>query len=458
MGAIPDRTTLFRQGATSSPTSQSWPLSRVGAEPAAPPVRSCLLVGFWGVPNFGDEWLLRCAQAFARECLPNHRLTALVRSSEIERRLGQHRSGVRLLEGFFPDPRFFRSLPSLLGELGRSDITLIGGGGLINDSYTAASIPRYAVPALMSLVCGLPVVWWGLGVVSPRGWLLRRLAYATLGLSTRVLVRDRASLELLHAKGVNARLSDDLSALSPPSPTRGNASSERSLVVNFRDDDPDLREGRLSYVLASRRRFARVILLAAEHGDEVLYRALVAALDLTEPGAEVEILPASDYAGSQRALAAATLVVSERLHVSLFALGAGVPTIVLSYEGKVDAVVGRLYPEARITARGAFWRDETVRFAAVPSIATSATISPATLASYLAAELAAAMSTLPTLRVRFFAALCLTALLPLGACMAALIWAKRSLRGAAIAGRPYEPTATTFAIDGTPAASIANRR
>lgn len=458
MGAIPDRTTLFRRGVADPPTWLSWPFSRIAAKPAAQRPRSCLLVGFWGVPNFGDEWLLRCAQAFTREWLPHHRLTVMVRSSAVERRLGQHRAGVRLLDGFFPDPRFFRSLPALVDELGRSDITLIGGGGLINDSYTAASIPRYAAPALMSVVRGVPVVWWGLGVVAPRGRLLRRLAFATLRLSTRVLVRDGDSLQQLRAEGVAAQLSDDLSALSPPSPNLRNASFERVLVVNFRDHEPALAEGRLSYVAASRRHFDRIVLLAAEPGDEALYRILQAGLDLSEPGAGVEILPASDYAGIQRELSTAALVVSERLHVSLFALGAGAPTIVLSYEGKVDAVVGRLYPRARIAARDAFWRDDTVRRAAVPSAATVAAVSPAALAARLAAELTAAIATRPAASDRLVAALWLAALLPLGALAAAAIWAKRSLRRPATAGRSYEPTATTFAIDGTPAASIANRR
>ena len=457
MDAIPDRKTFFRRDATGSPTWQSWPFPRIGAEPAPQRPRSCLLVGFWGVPNFGDEWLLRCAQAFARDWLPHNRPTVMVHSSEIERRLGQHRAGVRMLDGFFPDPRFFRSLPSLIAELGRSDITLIGGGGLINDRYTAASIPRYAVPALMSIVRGVPVLWWGLGVAAPRGRLLRRLAFATLRLSTRVLVRDRDSQRQLRAEGVLAQLSDDLSVLSPPSPDPRAGAFERVLVVNFRDDDPALAAGRLGYVAASRRHFDRIVLLAAEPGDEALYRTLMAALDPSPPGAGIEIVRASDYAGIQRELSGAALVVSERLHVSLFALGAGAPTIVLSYEGKVDAVVGRLYPQARITLRDAFWRDEGVRLAAVPSTGTVAAVSPASLAAQLASELAAAIETRPAPSDRLLAALWLGALLPMGAAVAAAIWAKRALRRAA-ADRPYEPTATTFAIDGTPATSIANRR
>ena len=69
------------------------------------------------------------------------------------------------------------------------------------------------------------------------------------------------------------------------------------------------------------------------------------------------MLPATAYAQIQETLAAASQVVSERLHVSLFALASSVPTTVLSYERKIDEVVGRLYPSVRITPRERFWTD-----------------------------------------------------------------------------------------------------
>lgn len=50
---------------------------------------ACCLVGFWGVPNFGDEWLFRAAQEFLREISPGCGLSALVLSAAVEREQGR---------------------------------------------------------------------------------------------------------------------------------------------------------------------------------------------------------------------------------------------------------------------------------------------------------------------------------------------------------------------------------
>ena len=50
------------------------PIGMEGTRPLRPEtgsvpgnVSACCIMGFWGVPNFGDEWLFRAAQAFLRE-------------------------------------------------------------------------------------------------------------------------------------------------------------------------------------------------------------------------------------------------------------------------------------------------------------------------------------------------------------------------------------------------------
>ena len=159
-------------------------------QPVATSVGACCLMGFWGVPNFGDEWLFRAGQSFLREAFPGCRLSALVGSARVERRLGRHADGLALLDGFFPDPAFFRKLPAIVQAIRTADLTLIGGGGLINDTYTSFSIPRYTVPALLATALGTPVVWWGLGVVPPKRRVLRSLAMWTLRHAAAVLIRD----------------------------------------------------------------------------------------------------------------------------------------------------------------------------------------------------------------------------------------------------------------------------
>jgi polysaccharide pyruvyl transferase WcaK-like protein len=430
-----------------------------------------VLVGFWGVPNFGDEWLMRSAVTFLEARYPRCRITALVRSVELERRLGDPPGRARLRSGFFPDPAFFRTLPTLLAELWSADLVLIGGGGLITDRYTALSVPRYAVPALIGLALGVPVVWWGLGVVPPRALLLRRLAFATLRRSTRVLVRDPSSQRTLRTAGVPARLSQDLSALSPPAPV--GLAAHKVVAVNFRDAAPTLAEGRRSFLLSCAARFEEVLLLAAEAGDEAIYAAMRQEIAETHPqaAARLAIVPATDLAGIQSALSRAAMVVSERLHVSLYALGAGVPTVVLSYEDKVDSVIARLHPGTGIVQRDRFWGDAQVRDAAQPTVAACRAVEPAVLATGLAAELDRAAAVRPGWADRGVAILWLAALLPAGALAAMLIGLRRGLRevllraGKAATADEAPPryadqpaTRTMCATDGTPSASMANSR
>lgn len=396
--------------------------------PVTGSVTACCLLGFWGVPNFGDEWLFRAAQAFLREQFRHCRLTGLVDSELLERRLGQHQDEVVLLAGFFPKPSFFAALPEIVRTIRTADLTLIGGGGLINDTYTCFSIPRYVVPALLSIALGTPVVWWGLGVVPPRRRLLRSLALWTLRHAAAVLTRDPDSRAYLQTHGVPALPSEDLSLLGPPAPAvpalprRGG----RMLVVNFRDAAPELARGRLAFLEAQLDRFDRVVLVAAEPCDEAVYRELVDALRLRRPLDTLEIVPATAYARLQQTVAAASEVVSERLHISLFALATGVPTTVLAYERKIDEVVGRLYPSVPITPRTMFWSDPPADLAgAVGELAVDVALCKRQIAVQL--RFASRRAT-PAL-VRVGALLWLGALLPLGSGLALAMWLRRAASG-----------------------------
>ena len=63
--------------------------------PRHPGLQRFCLMGFWGVPNFGDEWLFRSAQNILRAHFPDCRITALVLSAETEKRLESTRSAWR---------------------------------------------------------------------------------------------------------------------------------------------------------------------------------------------------------------------------------------------------------------------------------------------------------------------------------------------------------------------------
>ena len=207
----------------------------------------------------------------------------------------------------------------------------------------------------------------------------------------------------------------------------------RSLVVNFRDDRQDLAAGRLAFLEAQLDRFDRVVLVAAEPCDEPVYANLLDELTRRRPLAAIEVLPATAYAQIQETLAAASQVVSERLHVSLFALASGVPTTVLSYERKIDEVVGRLYPSVRITPREQFWTDPTA-WSEASTVSSVPDIDVSACKRRIAAQLRLASRRPASASARLAAMAWLALLLPAGATLAAGIWLKRIVLAARKSG------------------------
>ena len=198
----------------------------------------------------------------------------------------------------------------------------------------------------------------------------------------------------------------------------------RSLVVNFRDDRQDLAAGRLAFLEAQLDRFDRVVMVAAEPCDEPVYANLLDELTRRRPLAAIEVLPATAYAQIQETLGVASQVVSERLHVSLFALASGVPTTVLSYERKIDEVVGRLYPSVRITPREQFWTDPTA-WSEASTVSSVPEIDVSACKRHITAQLRLASRRPASASVRVAAMAWLALLLPAGATLAAGIWLKR---------------------------------
>ena len=148
--------------------------------------------------------------------------------------------------------------------------------------------------------------------------------------------------------------------------------------------------------------------------------------------ASLEIVPATAYARTRETIAQATVVVSERLHVSLYSLSKYVPTIVLSYEKKVDQIIGEMYPTARIVPRAAFWSAAEPAPLEVPERQQVAVRPDDADARHVATDLDVAGRYRPPLADRAGAACWLSAMLVVGAVVAALKCSKRvALLGAA---------------------------
>ncbi|MEO1003917.1 MAG: polysaccharide pyruvyl transferase CsaB [Cyanobacteria bacterium J06638_7] len=327
-----------------------------------------LLVGYYGEHNIGDDALLEVLLAqLPRGCRP----TVTARDqSEVRQRFGAATVDRR-------------RLASVLTALGSCDALVFGGGSLLQDSTSFASLLYYAALITAARLRGRPVLLWAQGLGPLRRRRSRLLVSLLLRLVSGCSWRDGASAALARRLGwqpdarqrASARGSTDPSAVAgvgsdpvwsldasgwsgrggpivlcfrPTSQLRGQAwrpwlealerlAPERELLwLPFhRHQDRDLpaqlrRDGLLSEPLAARSRE-----LAPERPEDVL----------------------AVCAGSG-------LVLAMRLHGLILAAVSGAPVAALSYDPKVAAAARALgCPLAELDAApnpaalAAQWRD-----------------------------------------------------------------------------------------------------
>lgn len=159
-----------------------------------------LIAGYFGYGNTGDEAILAGMLALLRHCRPD--LSFSVLSGDPPRTCREH-----AVESIA-----WTDLPAIAREVERSDLVLLGGGGLFHDlggadfesllSSSYVGLTGYAGVALMAALNGRPCMIYAVGVgplETETGKELTRVAFEAAGAAS---VRDRPSLELLWRLGV----------------------------------------------------------------------------------------------------------------------------------------------------------------------------------------------------------------------------------------------------------------
>jgi polysaccharide pyruvyl transferase WcaK-like protein len=298
--------------------------------------RRAAIIGYVGFGNLGDELILAGIEQLLDPTPievttvfggPELRQTAAFRGA-------RRRSPWRLLP-----------TPGALRDLYRVDLLIVGGGGLFND-YWPLLIPRYLAWIVAARVAGAGVIWIGVGVGPMRRLAWRWLARLAARLSETVLVRDRASADLLG--GMSSRvhvIPDPVLFLQPPSPTRPGRGLGLIVREPVHATEADL--GRMIELLAA---FAAAgeaaglrsrLLMMAPAADRVFAERMADRLvrDVARPPIE-HLGPSA--AEAWRQLGGLQATVSVRLHGILLSAMAGVPCVPIAYDDKVVAAAERL--------------------------------------------------------------------------------------------------------------------
>jgi polysaccharide pyruvyl transferase CsaB len=322
--------------------------------------RAVLVTGYYGFGNTGDEAILTALVAGLRKRLPSARIAVLSGDPGNT----QQRHGVEAVP--------WRDPLSIAEAVRRSDLVVVGGGGLFQDyggvepgtllTPRHGGITFYAGPAILAALARKPVALHGLGfgpLASPEA---RRIVRAVAGGAARLSVRDEASRALLSEIGVpeeRVSVSADPAFLLSSEHVRpediliGMGLEPRGPIVGValrpwsRGADPAAWEPAVAAALDRfvDRTGATLLFVPfekspwTEDDDFALASRVRRRLAHADRAAVLSGLLAPQDTASL--LAGCDIVLGMRFHAAVFALAGAVPPVAIAYDPKVEALMAR---------------------------------------------------------------------------------------------------------------------
>ncbi len=304
-----------------------------------------LLSGYYGFGNAGDEAILAGTLAALRHRLPSCEVTVL--SAQPPATAAEH--GVRTAQRWH--------WPTIWRELGRTDLLLQGGGGLVQDSTSRLSPFYYLGLLLAARLRRKPFMIYAQGLGPLGGGPARWLTGRVFRRAAAIAVRDEASAALLKMVGVRREVvvTADAAALLEPAPAEAAARflpQERAgpligLALREAPGAERLVEGAIAAAKSLRKLSGGPCLALTLHAydDGPLAARAAEALDGSVVGVSAtgkDAWPTRTPAEWMGIVASLDFVISMRLHAAIFAAATGVPFVALSYDPKVAAFAHRV--------------------------------------------------------------------------------------------------------------------
>jgi polysaccharide pyruvyl transferase CsaB len=302
-----------------------------------PKRKRVLLSGYYGYANAGDEAVCAAVLQALRTHGGDPDVTVLSGDPAATERI----HGVKAV------PR-----GELLRALKTSDALFQGGGSLLQDATSAASVYYYLWVLGAAIALRRPVFLYAQGIGPLRRRSTRAAVKAVLNRVGAITVRDAGSKDLLEAIGVRravVQTADPVWALNPAADERARSLwTERGLPDRGRTvglalrawpSAPGLADAAARAASTLRERGMDVVLYPMQRpADEDFADAVNARMSHPAP-------VISDVARPEDLMALAgrmEFLIGMRLHALIFAAARGVPLLGLSYDPKVDALLAQI--------------------------------------------------------------------------------------------------------------------
>lgn len=312
-----------------------------------------LLTGFFGAGNVGDEAVSLAVYEGVKKEFPEANFSIVTRSPEYTRTFTGI-TAVDTIKGFYPSQDFWSCFSRHIGSIKKSNLVIIGGGGIIQDVHSWTTIPAYLIPACLGILFNRPVITVGIGVGPVKTPWLRKLTAFACNRMALVQVRDEESRKELMDYGVAPGKIQVTADVVPsldfqkyvPGRTVGNGSS--SVAVAFRKwTDLDV-NGLVAICTRLIENGVAVRMLGYESlHDKKFYEALILKF-AAEHRNKISIHIPADLNDAMQEIKDTDFLLSMRLHGCVFAAAMGTRFFAVPYDQKVSEFMRRMSMEDKI--------------------------------------------------------------------------------------------------------------
>lgn len=289
-----------------------------------------VISGYYGFSNAGDDALL----AHIADGL---RARGIRRIAALSKKGSDPAVGVRAVSRFH--------VLNVLRTLRHAKLLISGGGSLLQDATSTKSLWYYTAVIRTAKRAGIPVMILANGIGPLQKPANRRRAAEAVKLADYVSVRETASARELTDMGIpEERIHVTADPVYRTASSKADRTDNGTLVLSLREtadgrsSDPieETVVRALTDICRSYSLTAVLLPMQPLYDREICART---AARLADAGVEVSCVDRADGEEMQKILGQARVVVGMRLHSLIFATAAGVPSLALSYDPKVDALM-----------------------------------------------------------------------------------------------------------------------
>ena len=289
-----------------------------------------VISGYYGFCNAGDDALLS-------HIADGLRVRGIRRIAALAKKGSDPADGVRAVSRFH--------IFSVLRTVRKAKLLISGGGSLLQDATSTKSLWYYTTVIRAAKRADVPVMILANGIGPIRKPSNRRRAAEAVRLADYVSVRENASARELTDMGIPAeRIRVTADPVYRSADDTVSRTDNGTLVLSLRETADgrdsagieDTAVQALTEICRSYSLTAVILPMQPSYDREICARA---AARLAESGVEVTLAGAADREEMQKILRQARVVVGMRLHSLIFATAAGVPSLALSYDPKLDALM-----------------------------------------------------------------------------------------------------------------------